>query len=94
MAAPLLLALIAAASAGVSLPATALCVLAIAYLPECLLASSKGWYLSPRSITAMMVRDALLPAIWARGWFGGAVDWRGNAMTIRANAMTELEEGA
>ncbi|AZO09831.1 MULTISPECIES: ceramide glucosyltransferase [unclassified Mesorhizobium] len=94
VAAPLLLALIAAASAGVSLPATALCVLAIAYLPECLLASSKGWYLSPRSITAMMVRDALLPAIWARGWFGGAVDWRGNAMTIRANAMTELEEGA
>lgn len=89
---PLLLALIAAASAGVSLPTTALGVLAIAYLPEWLLAFAKGWYLSPRSITAMIVRDALLPAIWARAWFGGAVEWRGNAMTIRTKAMTELEE--
>ncbi|CDX15288.1 Ceramide glucosyltransferase [Mesorhizobium plurifarium] len=89
---PLLLALIAAAGAGISLPTTALCVLAIAYLPECLLASAKGWYLSPRSVTAMIVRDVLLPVIWARAWFGGAVEWRGNAMTIRTKAMTELEE--
>ncbi|OHV66936.1 ceramide glucosyltransferase [Mesorhizobium sp. LCM 4577] len=89
---PLLLALIAAAGAGISLPTTALCVLAIAYLPECLLASAKSWYLSPRSVTAMIVRDVLLPAIWARAWFGGAVEWRGNAMTIRTKAMTELEE--
>ena len=91
---PLLLALIAAASAGISLPTTALCVLVIAYLPECLLASAKGWYLSPRSVTAMIMRDAMLPAIWARGWLGGAVEWRGNAMTIRTKAMTELEEVA
>ncbi|CDX61761.1 Ceramide glucosyltransferase [Mesorhizobium plurifarium] len=89
---PLLLALFAAASAGVSLPTTALCVLAIAYLPECLLALAKGWYLSPRSVTAMIVRDVMLPAIWARAWFGGAVEWRGNAMTIRTKAMTDLEE--
>jgi len=89
---PLLFALVAAASAGVSLPTTALCVLMIAYLPECLLAWSKGWYLSPRSVTAMIVRDAMLPAIWVRGWLGGAVEWRGNAMTIRAGEMTELEE--
>jgi ceramide glucosyltransferase len=91
---PLLLGLVAAASAGVSLPTTALCVLVIAYLPECLLAWSKGWYLSSRSVTAMIVRDAMLPAIWVRGWLGGAVEWRGNAMTIRTKAMTELEEGA
>jgi len=91
---PLLLGLVAAASAGVSLPTTALCVLVIAYLPECLLAWAKGWYLSSRSVTAMVVRDAMLPAIWVRGWLGGAVEWRGNAMTIRTNAMTELEEGA
>ncbi|MEI9406245.1 ceramide glucosyltransferase [Mesorhizobium argentiipisi] len=89
---PLLLAVIAAAGAGVSLPTTALCVLAVAYLPECLLASGKGWYLSPRSVTAMIVRDFMLPAIWARAWFGGAVEWRGNAMTIHTKAMTELEE--
>ncbi|MDG4883569.1 ceramide glucosyltransferase [Mesorhizobium sp. WSM4884] len=91
---PLIFALIAAKSAGVSLPTTALCVLAVAYVPECLLAWSKGWYLSPRSVTAMIVRDAMLPAIWARGWLGGAVEWRGNAMTIRTGEMTELEETA
>ena len=89
---PLIFALIAAASAGVSLPTTALCVLAIAYVPECLLAWSKGWYLSPRSVTAMIVRDTMLPIIWTRGWLNGAVEWCGNAMTIRTDAMTELEE--
>lgn len=94
VAVPLVLALVAAAGAGFSLPLTALCVLALAYLPECALAWAKGWYLSPRTIPAMMVRDVMLPAIWARGWLGGAVDWRGNAMTIRTKAMTELEEGA
>lgn len=91
VAAPLVLALIAAASAGVSLPMTALCVLALAYLPECMLASAKGWYLSPRIVTAMIARDLILPAIWMRGWLGGAVDWRGNAMTIGTQAA-ELEE--
>jgi len=94
VAVPLVLALVAAAGAGISLPLTALCVLALAYVPECALAWAKGWYLSPRTIPAMMVRDLMLPAIWARGWLGGAVDWRGNAMTIRTKAMTELEEGA
>lgn len=94
VAVPLLLALVAAASAGVSLPTTALGVLAFAYAPECLLAWAKGWYLSPRIVTAMIVRDVMLPAIWSRGWLGGAVEWRGNAMTIRTKAMTELEEAS
>ncbi|TPM39024.1 ceramide glucosyltransferase [Mesorhizobium sp. B2-3-4] len=88
---PLALALLAAASAGVSLWATAMAVLAAFYLPECALALSKGWYLSPRMVAAMIARDAMLPTIWARGWLGGAVDWRGNAMTIRTKAA-ELEE--
>lgn len=91
---PLALALVAADAAGFSLAVTAIAVLAAAYLPECALAWAKGWYMSPRMVAAMMVRDILLPAIWARGWLGGAVDWRGNAMTIRTKAMTELEEGA
>ncbi len=93
VAVPLALALVAADAAGFSLAATAVAVLAAAYLPECALAWTKGWYMSPRMVAAMMARDLLLPAIWARGWLGGAVDWRGNAMTIRTKAMTELEEG-
>ncbi|MFA6155249.1 ceramide glucosyltransferase [Mesorhizobium sp.] len=88
---PLALALIAAASAGFSLPLTIVAVLAAFYLPECALASAKGWYLSPRMIGALMVRDMILPAMWVRGWLGGAVDWRGNAMTIGTKAA-ELEE--
>ncbi|MBZ9671142.1 ceramide glucosyltransferase [Mesorhizobium sp. ES1-3] len=88
---PLALALVAAASAGVSLWATAIAVLAAFYLPECALALSKGWHLSPRMVAAMLARDVMLPFIWARGWLGGAVDWRGNAMTIRTKAA-ELEE--
>ncbi|RUW86464.1 ceramide glucosyltransferase, partial [Mesorhizobium sp. M8A.F.Ca.ET.059.01.1.1] len=82
---------VAAASAGISLWATAIAVLAAFYLPECALALSKGWYLSPRMVAAMMARDVMLPTLWARGWLGGAVDWRGNAMTIRTKAA-ELEE--
>lgn len=88
---PLLLALVAAAGAGFSLWATAIAVLAAFYLPEAALAWSKGWYLSARSLAAMMARDLILPAMWARGWLGGAVDWRGNAMTIGTKAA-ELEE--
>ncbi|MES0023680.1 MULTISPECIES: ceramide glucosyltransferase [unclassified Mesorhizobium] len=93
VAVPLALALVAAASAGVSLPATVLAVLAAAYIPECALAAAKGWHLSLRMVPAMMVRDMMLPAIWARGWLSGAVDWRGNTMIIGTKAA-ELEEAS
>lgn len=88
---PTVLALIAAASAGFSLPLTLVAVLAAFYLPECALAWATGWHLSPRMIAAMMMRDMIVPAMWMRGWLGGAVDWRGNAMTIGTKAA-ELEE--
>ncbi|ESY19091.1 ceramide glucosyltransferase [Mesorhizobium sp. LNJC394B00] len=91
VAVPLALALVAAASAGISLPATVLAVLTAAYIPECALAAAKGWHLSLRLVPAMMVRDMMLPAIWARGWLSGAVDWRGNIMTI-GTKTAELEE--
>ncbi|MER9424862.1 ceramide glucosyltransferase [Mesorhizobium sp. M0317] len=93
VAVPLALALVAAASAGISLPATVLAVLTAAYIPECALAAAKGWHLSLRMIPAMMVRDMMLPAIWARGWLSGAVDWRGNTMIIGTKAA-ELEEAS
>ncbi|TIP98053.1 MAG: ceramide glucosyltransferase, partial [Mesorhizobium sp.] len=89
---PLVLALVAAAGAGFSLSATAVAVLMVAYLPECALASAKGWHLSLRMIPAMVARDVMLPAIWVRGWLSGAVDWRGNTMTIHTSAGAELEE--
>jgi len=91
-AAPLALALFAAAEFGASLPLAALGVLGSAYLPEWALAAAKGWHASPRLLAAMLARDLILPAVWLRGWLGGAIDWRGNGMTIRARAMSELEE--
>ncbi len=94
VAVPLVLALVAAAGAGLSLPLTALCRPGARLCAGMRARLGQGLVLSPRIIPAMMVRDLMLPAIWARGWLGGAVDWRGNAMTIRTKAMTELEEGA
>lgn len=91
-AAPLALAMVAAAGFGVSLPLTAAAVLAATYLPEWALAAAKGWHAAPRLLAAMLARDLLLPAIWLRGWLGGAIDWRGNGMTIRTRAMSELKE--
>ncbi len=89
---PMVFALIAAAGAGVSLPFTAGAVLAAYYLPELALARAKGWHLTPRLAAAMIVRDAMLPAVWLRGWLGGDFNWRGNAMSIEPKSTASLEE--
>ncbi len=88
---PLLFALIAAAGSGADMFSTTLLVLAAVYLPEYALALAKGWYASPRLIAAMVVRDVMVPAIWLRGWLGGAIDWRGNTMNITTKSE-EAEE--
>lgn len=90
---PLLLALCAAWSLGLSIPVVAMVVLAAIYLPEYALALAKGWQASPRLLAAMLVRDAILPAVWLRGWLGGAVNWRGNEMDIRTKAAEEAISG-
>jgi ceramide glucosyltransferase len=84
-------ALLAAACQDMSLLLTALAVLAAIYLPEYLLALANGWYAAPLLVPAMMVRDCILPFMWARGWMAGAVDWRGNEMNISTKSA-ELEE--
>lgn len=89
---PMVFALIAAAGVGVSLPLTAVAVLAAYYLPELALARAKGWHLTPRLAAAMIVRDAMLPAVWLRGWLGGDFNWRGNAMSIEPKSTASLEE--
>lgn len=91
---PLALALCAAWSLGLNIPLVAAAVLAAIYLPEYALALAKGWQASPRLLAAMLVRDAILPAVWLRGWLGGAVTWRGNQMDIRTKAAEEAISGA
>ncbi|GEP09940.1 ceramide glucosyltransferase [Methylobacterium gnaphalii] len=56
---------------------------ALWYSSEFALARHAGWYRPARLLTAMLVRDAMLPAIWAGAWFRSAIVWRGNPMDIR-----------
>ena len=88
---PLALGLPAAFAAGFSPAATAAFIAMAIYLPELALAAAKNWRLSLQSLPAMLVRDVMLPAIWIRGWTGGAVHWRGNRMTIGTDS-SELEQ--
>jgi ceramide glucosyltransferase len=81
---PLIFALGAAAlsTTDVSFATVALAVLAAIYLPELALILAKNWRLSLWTLPAMLVRDILMPLIWARSWLSGSFDWRGNTMTI------------
>lgn len=88
---PLLFAMAAALAADAEFKtaaAVALGVIAIMYLPELALAKLKGWHLSWRSLPAMMLRDGLLPLIWAKSWLGSSVSWRGNMMTVGTQEST------
>ena len=80
-------ALIAAAGADVSLPLTALAVLP-AYLPSGMRSGGPKAGICRPLVAAIVARDVMLPAVWARGWLGGAVNWRGNAMTIDQGRRT------
>ncbi|KQO89227.1 ceramide glucosyltransferase [Methylobacterium sp. Leaf92] len=66
---------------------------ALWYGSEIALAARAGWHRSPRMLAALLVRDALLPAIWASAWARTAIVWRGNAMDIRTRDGTALETG-
>jgi ceramide glucosyltransferase len=38
------------------------------------------WPCSARGIVALVVRDAMLPAIWIATWFGRRVVWHGTTI--------------
>jgi ceramide glucosyltransferase len=52
------------------------------YGSEAALCRSFGWPSGRRAVAAMLLRDLLLPALWAAAWFGNGFVWRGNAMTV------------
>jgi ceramide glucosyltransferase len=56
---------------------------ALCYGAEDRLAARAGWHRSPRMLAALLVRDALIPAIWLGAWVQSAIVWRGNAMDVR-----------
>jgi ceramide glucosyltransferase len=63
------------------------------YGAEAFLAVVAGWPLSWRTPLACMVRDTLLPFLWALAWTGDAVVWRGNAMKVDEQVLEEAASG-
>ncbi len=49
---------------------------------EAWLAAAVDWPLSWRSPVMWVLREALLPLLWVRAWFGNTMSWRGNDMTV------------
>lgn len=61
----------------------ALTHLAVWYGAEAVLAWSMGWRWTLATLPASIVRDALLPVIWLRGWQRTRYVWRGNVIDTR-----------
>jgi ceramide glucosyltransferase len=66
-------------------------MLALNYVPEVMLAAHKGWHVSWTQPFAMLVRDALQPAVWLRGWLPGEILWHGQVMNIRPKSSEDME---
>ena len=60
------------------------------YLPELVLLQIAGW---PRSLAAMLLRDALLPAVFIAGCAGTNFEWHGKPMTVGYTRETESRFG-
>lgn len=89
--------LIASWFTGTAEAALGLAAMAVAfYGAEYALAARAGWHRSPLLILAFLVRDTMIPVLWARAWMRDAVVWRGNAMDIRPKPARRLpaEAGA
>jgi ceramide glucosyltransferase len=87
----LVAAAIAAPEFGINPAVGGLLAAAFCYGAETILAFAAGWPLSWRSPVAWLVRDALLPFLWARGWSGRNVTWRGNAMDVDDGVFLQAE---
>ena len=48
---------------------------------------NNGWPLSSRSLLASVLRDLLIPPLWAMAWSGAGFVWRGNAMTLEDDGV-------
>ncbi len=94
---PVLPALALATLAG--LPALAavgavLAFLALWYGAEIALARRAGWHLSWRMPAAFLVRDLIIPPLWAAAFATRNVVWRGNAMHLATKGSADIAPGA
>lgn len=49
---------------------------------EAALARLAGWSLTARSLLALMMRDVLMPYVWAKAWLTRGYEWRGNSIAL------------
>ena len=79
---PLLAGVIVASAAGWPAAISLALLAAIWYGAEALLASATGWHFSRWSLCAWLVRDLLIPVLWAASWVGNNFTWRGTPMSV------------
>ena len=79
---PILAGAAAAWLEGRSVPLVVALLAAIWFGSEAMLARSAGWYLAPRMLPALALRDLALPVLWVQAWLRDDFVWRGNAMTV------------
>jgi ceramide glucosyltransferase len=83
---PLLAAGYAAAAADVSVIGVVVPLAVVWYGAEAALARIAGWHLGRWSLLAWIVRDLMLPVLWAQAWLGNSFSWRGNKMSVADTA--------
>lgn len=57
-------------------------LIAVWYGAETIVTRVAGWHMSAVSPLAWVMRDLMLPVLWAQGWTGNTFTWRGNAMSV------------
>jgi ceramide glucosyltransferase len=84
---PLLAAALAAYGFGVSVPLAILAYVFAWYLPEIALAVLCRWPVSLVTPVVLVLRDALIPALWVAAWMGRNFTWRGNGIDVDAQSV-------
>jgi ceramide glucosyltransferase len=74
---------------AVDLPvlASVTALLAVWYGAEMALARAAHWPLDAFYPLQALLRDLMLPVLWADGWLGSDFEWRGNAMSVDERAV-------
>jgi ceramide glucosyltransferase len=60
---------------------------------ECSLAAAKGWPISYSTVPAILVREAVLPALWATALASGRVGWREDEAASAGAPRLDLGKG-
>ena len=79
---PTLVTAAAAFATGWPVAAIVPAYLALWYAAELALAAGCGWAIAWQTLPAMLLRDAMMPLIWAGAFTGRSFTWKGTAMRI------------